>query len=352
MLNDKEKENLHIAIVDDKQDNIELLSLLLNGNGFNNIISITGGRELLEREDLLEFDLVLLDLRMPEIDGLAVLSYLRDQTILRDLPILVLTAATEVQARYDALSRGATDFICKPFDSREVLIRIENALAVRCLQKQRIQKNIELEELVKERTREVEASRLDVIRRLGRAGEYRDNETGAHVIRVSKCCALIAKVIGKSEHFCQTILQASPMHDVGKIGIPDSILLKPGKLTEFESEIMKKHAQIGADILSGSNSYLMQMASIVALTHHEHWDGSGYPAGLSGKSIPLEGRICAIADVYDALTSVRSYKKPWTIPSAVAYIKENKGKCFEPALVDAFLEIQPELVPLKNEYKD
>lgn len=352
MMSSEVRESFHVVIVDDEQANINLLSLLLRKNGYSNITAINSGRGLLQRKDLSDFDLVLLDLKMPEVDGAVVLSYLRDQPVLRDLPILVLTAATEERARYDALSRGATDFITKPFDVKEVLIRIENALAVRNLQKLRIQKNLELEQLVQERTREVEASRLDVIRRLGRAGEYRDNETGAHVIRVSKCCALIARVIGKSEHFCQTILQASPMHDVGKIGIPDNILLKPGKLTPLESEIMKKHAQIGADILSGSDSYLMQMASTVALTHHEHWDGSGYPAGLSGNDIPLEGRICAIADVYDALTSARSYKKSWSVESAVAYIDESRGKCFEAFLVDAFLEIQPEILPLKTQYKD
>jgi len=209
-----------------------------------------------------------------------------------------------------------------------------------------------LEELVRQRTSEVTKSRLEVVRRLGRAAEFRDNETGRHVVRMSHSSALLARQLNLSEKRCEIILHASPMHDIGKIGISDTILLKPGRLTPEERTIMERHALIGADILAGAETELLEVARLIALTHHEKWDGSGYPGKLVGEAIPLEGRICAIADVFDALTSERPYKHAWPVEEAVANLQENAGSHFDPALVQAFLATLPEIIAINEKFKD
>jgi putative two-component system response regulator len=209
-----------------------------------------------------------------------------------------------------------------------------------------------LEQKVRERTRELEETRMEIIRRLGRAAEYRDNETGLHIIRMSKFSQILGQATGMSDQDSGMLLNASPMHDIGKIGIPDSILLKPGKLDADEWEIMKTHSSIGAKILSGHPSELMQMAREIALTHHEKWDGSGYPGGLSGEEIPLSGRIVALADVFDALTSERPYKKAWAVDDAVSFIKENSGKHFDPTLVELFIDRLDEIIEVRDKYAE
>jgi putative two-component system response regulator len=267
-------------------------------------------------------------------------------------PIVILTAQYSKEYLLRALAAGARDFIGKPFDRNELLMRVRNLLdAYRAHLLVHNQKKV-LENMVRARTDELHRSRLQVVQRLGMAAEYRDEETGNHILRMSHTCALLARAIGWSEAECDLILNASPMHDIGKIGIPDAILLKPGKFEPHEWEIMKTHAVIGGKLLDGDDSTLMHMAREIALTHHEKWDGSGYPNGLAGEAIPQAGRIAALADVFDALTSVRPYKKAWTVDAAVAFIRENSGRNFDPALVAAFLQELPGIERIRERFAE
>lgn len=352
MFVEKYKEEARILIVDDQPANVLLLEKMLRMEGFSNI-SIQSDSRLVEQDYLDQpFDLVLLDLNMPHLDGFQVMSQL--QQIEQDsyLPILVLTAQSDPATRLLALEAGAKDFVSKPFDRVEVMSRIRNMLEVRLLHNQMRDQNHILEEKVRERTRELHDSRLEVIRRLGRAAEYRDNETGLHIIRMSKFSECLGRMAGMSAEEADMLLNASPMHDIGKIGIPDSILLKPGKLDADEWETMKTHAAIGAEILSGHHSPLMEMARVIALTHHEKWDGTGYPNQLMGEEIPLVGRITALCDVFDALTTERPYKKAWTVDDATGYIRDNRGKHFDPALVEAFDEILPDVLAIRKRFSE
>jgi putative two-component system response regulator len=267
-------------------------------------------------------------------------------------PVLVLTAQNDNETKIKALKSGAKDFLTKPFDQHEVLLRIGNMLEVRLLHNQQRDLNRMLDEKVKERTQELNDTRLEIIRRLGRAAEFRDNETGFHIIRMSKFSQMMALEAGLSEKMAELILNASPMHDIGKIGIPDRILLKPGKLDRDEWEIMKTHSAIGAEILSGHDSDLMNMAREIAMTHHEKWDGNGYPNNLRGEDIPMVGRIVAVADVFDALTSERPYKKAWPVDEAVAEINRSSGSHFDPELVDIFNKVLPQILDVRNQYQE
>jgi putative two-component system response regulator len=234
----------------------------------------------------------------------------------------------------------------------ELLMRVKNLIAVHlahCIVHD--QKSV-LESMVNERTAELQRTRLQVVRYLGRAAEYRDNETGMHIVRMSQVSALLARSMGWDTELCKLMLHASPMHDIGKIGIRDDILLKPGKLTTEEFEIMKTHAAIGADMLLGDDSDLIKLARVIALSHHEKWDGSGYPNGLANEAIPMAGRIVAVADVFDALTSSRPYKKAWSIEDAVAYIQNNAGHHFDPTVVKHFLELLPEIQAISEANPD
>jgi len=282
---------------------------------------------------------------MPYIDGFQVMEKLNSFEENSYAPVLVLTAQADEDNQLRALHSGAKDFLSKPFTSSEVLARINNMLEVRLLNKN-------LEQKVQERTKELNETRLEIIRRLGHAAEYRDNETGMHVIRMSIYSATIARAAGLDKEECERILKASPMHDLGKIGISDDILLKPGKLDDHQWKIMKTHPGMGAKILSGSQSDLLKMAETIALTHQEKWDGSGYPKGLKGEEIPLVGRIVAIADVFDALTTERPYKKEWPFEKAVALIEEGSGKHFDPQLVAIFKDILPKILEIKEKFAE
>jgi len=341
-----------ILIVDDKPTNLVLLQKILEVEGYTEITAIMDSREVEETYRQNRFDLVLLDLSMPYLDGFQVMAQLTQIDPDGYLPILVLTAQGDPQTRLRSLNSGAKDFIAKPFDRVEVLTRIHNMLEVRLLHNQLRDQNIILEDKVRERTQELHDTRLEIIRRLGRAAEYRDNETGLHIIRMSKFSECLGRATGMTAVEADMLLNASPMHDIGKIGIPDKILLKPGKFEADEWEIMKSHAAIGAEILAGQPSPLMDMARSIALTHHEKWDGSGYPNNLKGESIPLVGRITALCDVFDALMSDRPYKKAWTVEAAVGYINENSGLHFEPALVKAFGGVLPELLAIREKFSE
>ena len=344
--------NTKILIVDDEQANIALLEDVLENEGYTNFKSTADSRKALDLYKEFRPDLVLLDLNMPHLDGFQVMEQLSEVEKNSYAPVLVLTAQADRNTRLRALAAGARDYIEKPFDITEVVQRISNMLEIRLLHNQVRDQNQILEEKVRARTCELEETRQEAILRLGRAAEYRDNETGMHVIRMSRLSAKLAKKIGLPDEECQLILQASPMHDVGKIGIPDEILLKPGKLNEEEWVIMKKHSEIGAEILSGSRSAIMKMAESIALTHQERWDGSGYPNSLKGEEIPLAGRIVAICDVFDALTSKRYYKEAYSIEKSMGIIEQGSGKDFEPRLVEAFKEALQEMVRIVKELPD
>ncbi len=341
-----------ILIVDDEKGNIKVLERFLKVAGYSHLKSVSDSRQAVNAFIEFQPDLVLLDLKMPHLDGFQVMEALKRINRGSYLPVLVLTAQRDHPTRLRALESGAKDFLTKPFNMTETKMRIQNMLEVRMLHNKIQEQNQLLDNQVKERTRELERSRLEVIHRLGRAAEYRDNETGLHVIRMSHLCFRLGREVGLTENECELLLQASPMHDVGKIGIPDQILLKPGKLSEEEWEIMRMHPVIGAEILSGSDSKLMQMAETISLTHQERWDGSGYPLGLKGDEIPLVGRIVAICDVFDALTSRRHYKEPIPIQQAVDMIEEKSGQDFEPRLVAMFKRILPDMVEILDQFSD
>lgn len=344
--------NANILLVDDQLVNIKLLEKMLRHAGFSAIFSTTRPQEVKSLYFDNEIDLIVLDIRMPDMDGFDVMAGLQAEIENDYLPVLVVTAELTSQTRERALSSGAKDFITKPFDQAEVLQRIHNMLEVRLLHKQIRLQNETLEQQVQQRTRQLEQSRLEIIRRLGRAAEYKDNETGNHILRMSHFAQMLARAAGLSEEQADNILLAAPMHDIGKIGIPDSILLKPGKLDPDEWEIMKSHVTIGADLLAGTDIPLLTMARNIALTHHEKWDGSGYPYGLAGEAIPIEGRICAICDVFDALTSERPYKKAWPVEEAIALLHQQKGRHFDPALVDLFDTIMNEVLAYRAAHLD
>lgn len=352
MLNNEELKSSSILIVDDNATNIALLEDILEDEGYDNYTSTTDPRTVVDLHMAEKFDLLLLDIRMPHMSGIEVMQALAEKTRDDYLPILVLTAQTDSNTRQAALEAGAKDFLTKPFNHWEVLLRIRNMLETRHYYKRQVMRAEYLEAEVRLRTQELREAQLEIVRRLGRAGEFRDNETGEHVIRMSKVSEILARGLGMAEDMCEAILYASPMHDVGKIAIPDSILLKPGPLDPDEWEIMKSHARAGAEIMGDHQSEVIQLAAMLALYHHEKWDGTGYPEGLSGTEIPLPARIAAVSDVFDALTSARPYKEAWPVEKAVKYIEEAAGAHFDPAVVAVFMENLPAILAVREEHPD
>jgi cyclic di-GMP phosphodiesterase len=328
-----------ILIVDDQPSNLMLLEGILQEADFTSTYSITDSRKTLEAFTEYRPALVLLDLQMPYLDGFAVMKQLQACIDPGDfLPILVLTADITPEAKRRALSEGALDFLTKPFDATEVLLRIKNLLQTRSLHLQLKQQNGFLDQKVRERTAELEATQLEILERLALAAEYRDDNTGEHTRRVGELAARIAEALGCSMKDVELIRHAAPLHDVGKIAISDLVLLKPGKLSAEEFESIKSHAWLGAQMLSGGRFPLLQLAEQIALTHHERWDGTGY-LGLRGETIPLAGRIVTVADVFDALTSERPYKGAWSPREAIEEIKRQSGRQFDPRVVEAFLKV-------------
>ncbi len=329
-----------ILIVDDEAANIRLLERLLGREGYRNLASTTDARQAIPLFLQQPPDLLLLDLHMPHLSGFELLEQVRAMIPPDNyLPILVLTADATLNTRQKALSMGASDFLTKPLERVEVLLRIRNLLETRFLHRRLQEYNQTLEARVAERTHDLEQARLEILRRLARAAEYRDYDTGQHTQRVGQLSAQIAQALGLPEPEVALLHHAAQLHDVGKIGISDSILLKPGKLTAEEFEQIKSHTVIGAQILSGSAFDLLQRAEQIALAHHERWDGGGYPQGLAGQAIPIGGRIVALADVLDALTNERPYKRAWTLDEACEEIKQQRARQFDPEVVDAFLGI-------------
>ena len=341
-----------IIAVDDEPNNLKLLGKMLRAEGYTNLVLLEDPRDALDACVRLNPALVLLDLNMPILDGYGVMKQLRDLGSPLLPPVIVLTAQASSEFLLKAFEAGARDYVTKPFERAELMARVRNALEAHLAHRFVWAQKSVLQEIVQERTLELRQTRLQVIRRLGRAAEYRDNETGNHILRMSRICALLAQRVGWSPEASELMLHASPMHDIGKIGIPDEILLKPGTLTAAEWLIMKRHVFIGADILSGESTDLMELAREIALSHHEKWDGSGYPNGLAGERIPLSGRIVALADVFDALTSERPYKRAWTVDEAVAYMTAEAGRHFDPDLVPLFRDALPEVLAIHGQHAD
>lgn len=341
-----------ILIVDDAPANLRLLKKMLSFQGYQHLILLDDPIQARETYLSERPDLILLDLNMPTLSGLQVLAQLKALNDPLLPPVVILTAQHQKESLIEALEAGARDYITKPFDNSELVIRIRNLLDAHLAHRMLHDKKSVLEEMVQARTEQLHRTRLQVVQRLGMAAEYRDEETGSHILRMSHTCALLAKAIGWNDADCDLILNASPMHDIGKIGIPDAVLLKPGKLDPEEWEIMKSHASIGAKLLEGDDSDLMRMARDIAVSHHERWEGSGYPEGLHGDAIPEAGRIAALADVFDALTSERPYKKAWPLEEALNLIREQRGKHFDPRIVDAFFKILPDILALRERFAD
>lgn len=341
-----------ILIIDDNPANVQLLEKTLSAEGYTSILSIIDPRKAEKMYTAYNPHLVLLDINMPYFDGYQVMSQFKKVEKDSYIPVLVLTALQDKKTRLRALSEGAQDFLTKPFDKLETITRIDNMLRVRLLHNEVKSQNVILEKKVQERTLELHDTRLEIIHRLGRAAEYRDNETGEHIIRLSHMCSFLSKLIGFSDEKQELLLNATPMHDIGKIGIPDSILLKPGKLDNNEWKIMQTHATIGADLLAGHDSELMLLSRDIALTHHEKWNGTGYPQKRQGTEIPVEGRMTGLIDVFDALTSRRPYKDPYPIEKACAIIREERGEHFDPDLTDIFLDHIDQFVQIQLRFSD
>lgn len=333
-----------VLVVDDVPDNISILQNILSPD-YQVRAATNGNIAIRAASSEQKPDIILLDVEMPDMDGYEVCQKLKNDPKTRNIPIIFVTSRNDVEDESYGFELGAVDYLTKPVSPPIVAARVRNQLLTRHY-------SLELERKVEIRTRELHDTRLLIIQRLGRAAEYRDNETGYHVIRMSHYSQLIAREYSGNEEWTNLIFNAAPMHDVGKIGIPDSILLKPGKLNQEEWELMKKHSRFGAEIIGKNSNTLLTMSRSIALYHHEKVDGSGYPCGLSGEQIPIEARIVAIADVFDALTSTRPYKKAWPVQKAVEHIVEGKGQHFDPELVNIFIKILPQILTIKDKYCD
>lgn len=337
-------ERAAVLVVDDVPANIEVLSGILRTH-YRVRAATSGARALAIALGEAPPDLILLDVMMPELDGFEVCRRLKADLRTRSIPVIFVTAMSEIEDETAGFEAGCVDYLTKPVSPPLVLARVRTHLALS-------NQSRELERQVRLRTSELERTRLAVIRCLGKASEFKDDNTGLHVIRMSHYSRVLGLAVGMSEADAHLLMLASPMHDVGKIGVPDAILKKPGKLDAEEWAQMQRHVEYGGQILGDQDSELLQMAKTIALTHHEKWDGSGYPEGLRGEAIPLVGRISALADVFDALTSVRPYKKAWSVDEAVKYILADRGKHFDPTLVDKLVERVPEFERIRQQYSE
>ena len=347
-----------ILVVDDEERNLRLMKAMLIPLGYE-VVLARDGLEALDRVRKIPPDVILLDIMMPKMDGFELARQLKEDEGTKIIPIVMVTALKEVEDRVKALEVGADDFLTKPIDKTELQARVSSLLKVKAYNDHMLNHQKELEAEVAKRTEQlqqafekIKVASLDTIYRLSRAAEYKDENTGAHIQRMSRYSAAVARQIGLDDSTVEAILYAAPMHDVGKIGIPDLVLIKPGRLDPNEWEIMKQHSILGVQILEGSDAESIKLAEVIAHTHHEKWDGSGYPEGLKGSEIPIAGRITAIADVFDALTSKRPYKEAFPLEKAFIIIKEGQGSHFDPLVVDAFFAVENEIMSIKEKYKD
>ena len=372
--NDQDIFQSKILIVDDESLNIDVVRRHLQIGGYSNIISTDHSGQALPLMGLHRPDVVLLDIQMPGISGLEILTAIRADNVLSQTPVIILTGSSNPETKLVALNTGATDLLSKPVHGGELLVRLGMVLKAKAYQDHLYQYSEVLEQAVQRRTAELEASRLELIHCLARAAEFRDDDTGKHVLRVGRYARLIAAQLGFSEAELDILEPAAQLHDIGKIGIADSVLLKPGRLTAAEIEIMqkhcgfgrwiaapisepeglmiRKHTEIGARIMESGCSPILDMARRIALTHHEHWDGSGYPIGLAGEDIPLEGRITAVADVFDALSSKRPYKPAFPLKKCFTILEEGRDSHFDPRILDAFFARRDEIIQVQIDAAD
>jgi putative two-component system response regulator len=360
-------EQSKVLIIDDEPLNIRVVQKCLRNAGYENVVTTTDSRATIDLIRAERPDVILLDLMMPQVNGLQLLEVIRGDRRLHHLPVLILTAEGDEEVKDQALRCGATDFLAKPIRPVELLARLRNALIVKAHHDNLSAYSIRLELEVRQRTAELEQTRQEVIRVLACAAEYRDHETGNHVLRVGRFSALIARQLGFSPSRVDLIGQAAILHDVGKIGIPDSILLKPASLTDAEKEVMKQHCEYGLKILqcipTGGRwklnefdhnllSPVLRMAATISISHHERWDGKGYPRGLKGEEIPIEGRIVAVADVFDALSNERRYKDKFPLDECIKMMEGDRGTHFDPLVLSAFRSNMPEVLAIARELAD
>lgn len=341
MISDENLRRARVLIVDDEAANTLLLSRILERAGYDAVLDTTDPREVLPLFREWKPDLLLLDLHMPHLSGFEILEALRAEPGMKGyLPVLVLTGDESEEVRQRALSSGARDFLLKPFAVSETLLRIRNLLEARFLYRELEAQNEQLAERVHERTRALETTQHEMLARLAQAAEFRDDSTGQHTRRVGELAARIAAELGLERDEVELIRRAAPLHDVGKVAIPDAILMKPGDLTPEEFEVMKTHTTVGAKILAEGSSELMARAEEIAIGHHENWEGGGYPHGARGDEIPLPARIVAVADVFDALSHARVYRPAWPRAEVVDHIERGRGRKFDPEVVDAFRSVE------------
>jgi len=359
-----------IMVVDDEFVNVKVVRKYLKDAGYQNFVTTNDSREAFPLIQQQRPDVLILDIMMPHVDGFQILSAIRRDETLHHIPVLILTASDDTQTKINALDLGATDFLRKPVDPTELIVRVRNVLLVKQHLDQLANYSTQLEKEVLARTQELNDSRAEVIHALAVAGEHRDQETGNHVIRVARYAGILANELGLEKAQAELLEQVAVLHDVGKIGIPDSILLKPGKLDENEFAMMQKHCEFGMNILMGvagkthalmpgssverrlSRSPILRTAAMIAMSHHEKWDGSGYPSGLKGEAIPIEGRICAVADVFDALSTRRPYKPAFDWERCCTILEEGRGTHFDPSVLDAFFARQTDIREVQRRYAD
>ncbi|MGE4345468.1 MAG: HD domain-containing phosphohydrolase [Geoalkalibacter sp.] len=357
----RENPTATIMVIDDTPANLKLLEQMLHGRGYR-VMEFPRGDMALKAAAKNPPDLILLDIMMPEMDGFEVCRRLKADKKLKDIPVLFISALDDTESKLQAFSEGGVDYVAKPFQEAEVLARVKTHLELWRMRRELEIYSHHLEDLVREKVQEISDSQLATIVAVSKLAEYRDDETGQHIERTRTFCRMLARKLRKNRRYAQSITDAfieniyhaAPLHDIGKVGIPDNILLKPGKLTPEEFEIMKTHTTIGANTLQAvrarypKNAFI-NMGIAIARSHHEKWDGSGYPDGLSGEDIPLSARIMALADVYDALRSKRPYKEAFSREKARTIIEEGAGTHFDPVVVEAFLALEPEFSAIREQ---
>ena len=363
-----------IMIIDDEQLVIKVVKRYLSADGYANFVAVSDSKLAIRKIVEEQPDVILSDINMPDVTGLDILRIRQKNPKLTSIPVLILSASSEQAVKREALELGATDFLAKPVDPSDLSLRVQNALIVKRHHDHLANYAMELQNQVRERTKQLEHSREQIIHCLARAAEYRDNETGEHIIRVGKYCRVIANELGYPDDYCREIELAAQLHDVGKIGIPDSVLLNPGRLTSEEFEIMKTHCGVGLEIMEplsegdkdrvrrhadsggfimdGVDSPMLELAASIARSHHLKWDGTGYPSNLAGESIPIEGRICCVADVYDALCSERPYKPKFPLKKCLEIMLSERGTRFDPRVLDAFFARFSDIEEIRQRYDD
>ena len=363
-----------IMIIDDEQLVIKVVKRYLSAEGYTNFVAVNDSRQAIDRIWEEKPDVILSDIKMPNVSGLDILRSRQKVVELTSIPVLILSASSDQGVMREALELGATDFLSKPVDPCALSLRVQNALIVKSHHDHLANYARDLENQVRERMNQLEDSREQIVHCLARAAEYRDNETGEHIIRVGKYCRVIAEELGFPESYCREIELGAQLHDVGKIGIPDSILLNPGRLTAEEFDVMKTHCGVGLEIMeplsqrdservrghanSGGfimeavDSPMLQLAASIARSHHEKWDGTGYPAKLAGEAIPIEGRICCVADVFDALCSERPYKPKFPLKKCLEIMLSERGTRFDPKVLDAFFARFEQIEEIRQTYYD